>query len=67
MHSLNASAVDDEGALKLYSRASLFDDHILADHFMDRASHTPPHLLSLEILREMPAQALSKLVSRLQV
>lgn len=40
----------------------MFDDAMLATAFFGKAALVPPHKLSIDILRQIPASALSALV-----
>ena len=63
LYSLSVSRVTKEGALKIYTRASVFDDGALANDYVVKAALVPVHQIPVDILRQIPATALSTLVS----
>lgn len=54
--------MDNKQALHVYTRASIFNDFDLASACFGKAALVPPHKLSIDILRQIPASALSALV-----
>lgn len=56
------TAVNNQEALNIYTRSSMFNDPMLATAFFEKAALVPPHKISIYILRQILASALSALV-----
>lgn len=59
---LQASKLGPQDAVKVYTRASLIGDKVLAAAFLHKAAQSPQMRLEVSTLRELPSEALLKLV-----
>ncbi|KAK9896586.1 hypothetical protein P389DRAFT_196675 [Cystobasidium minutum MCA 4210] len=60
---LQASKLGPQDAVKVYTRASLIGDKVLAAAFLHKAAQSPQMRLEVSTLRELPSEALLKLLT----
>lgn len=55
--------MDEYSALKIYGRASLFEDNELASTMLSRAARVPLHQISRDTVKDLSTSALELLMS----